>query len=61
MYAWVETTAYWAGTALTLGLSKWKWTKKIWNKTIEPYFVDLLNNTVKAACDGFIKGLKSDK
>ena len=60
LYAWVETTAYWAGTALTLGLSKWKWNKKIWNKTIEPYFVDLLNNTIKAGVDGFIDGLKSD-
>ena len=27
----------------------------------EPYFVDLLNNTVKAAVDGFIDGLRSDK
>ena len=45
---------------MTLGLAKWKFSAKIWNQTIEPYFVDLLNNTVKAALDGFIDGLKSD-
>tara|TARA_R110000824_G_scaffold176451_5_gene355453 strand:+ start:3345 stop:3623 length:279 start_codon:yes stop_codon:yes gene_type:complete len=61
LYSWVRTGAYCAGTAMTLGLSKWKFTKKIWNATIEPYFIDLLDNTVGAAVKGFIKGLRSDK
>ena len=60
LYSWVKTGCRTAGTILTLGLAKWKFTRKIWNATIEPYFVDLLNNTVKAAVDGFIEGLKSD-
>ena len=60
LYAWVETCTYCAGVTLTLGLSKWKWTKDIWNKTIEPYFVDLIDNTVGAAIKGFIDGLRSD-
>ena len=60
IYSWVETGAYWAGTALTLGAAKWKLTRKVWNSTIEPYFVDLIENTVGAAVNGFIGGLRSD-
>ena len=61
LYSWVRTGAYWAGSALTLGLGKWGWTKKLWNKTVEPYFIDLIDNTAGAAVDGFIEGLRSDK
>ncbi len=61
IYSWVETGAYWAGTAMTLGLGKWKLTKALWNSTIEPYFIDLVDNTVGAAVKGFIAGLRSDK
>ena len=61
IYSWVETGGYWAGSALTLGLGKWSFTKKLWNKTIEPYFIDLIDNTAGAAVKGFIKGLRSDK
>ena len=61
LYSWVETGAYWAGSVLTLGLGKWKWTKKIWNKTVEPYLIDLIDNLAGAAVEGFIKGLRSDK
>ena len=61
LYSWVETGAYWAGSVITLGLGKWKWTKKIWNKTVEPYLIDLVDNTAGAAVEGFIKGLRSDK
>ena len=61
LYSWVKTGAYWAGTVVTLGLGKWKWTKKIWNKTVEPYFIDLLSNTVEAGVEGFVEGLRSDK
>ena len=61
LYSWVETGAYWAGSVLTLGLGKWKWTKGIWNSTVEPYLIDLVDNTAGAAVEGFIKGLRSDK
>ena len=61
LYSWVKTGAYWAGTAMTLGLGKWKWTKGLWNKTVEPYFIDLLSNTVEAGVEGFVEGLRSDK
>ena len=46
---------------MTLGLGKWKWTKGLWNKTVEPYFIDLLSNTVEAGVEGFVEGLRSDK
>ena len=61
IYSWVETCAYWLGSVITLGLGKWKLTKKLWNSTVEPYFIDLVDNTVGAAVEGFIKGLRSDK
>ena len=48
------------GTVMTLGISKWSFTKEIWNKTIEPWFIDLVDNTVGGALEGFIKGLSSD-
>ena len=60
IYSWVETGAYWAGSVATLGLGKWKLTKSLWNKTVEPYFIDLVVNTAGAAVKGFIKGLRSD-
>ena len=60
LYGLVNGLCFKAGTIVTLGLAKWSWSKKIWNQTVEPYFIDLLQNTVGAAVDGFIKGLKSD-
>ena len=35
-------------------------TKDLWNATIEPYFVDLIDNTIGAFVNGFINGLRSD-
>ena len=58
---WVGTAFYWMGSARTLGLSKFRFTKDLWNKTIEPYFIDLVDNTVGTAVKSFIKGLRSDK
>ena len=60
IYDTVRTVCYRAGTVMTLGLAKWSWSKKIWNQAVEPYFIDLLENTVGAAINGFIDGLKSD-
>ena len=56
----VETFFYGCGKAITLGLSKWSITKKFWNKTIEPWFIDLLDNLVGGAIRGFIRGLRVD-
>ena len=59
--AWVEGIFYQAGQILTLGLSKWKFSKNVWNKTVEPWFIDLIDNLVGGAVRGFVKGLRSDK
>ena len=60
LYSFVETGSYWVGVTVTLGMSKWKWTKKTWNKTIEPYFIDLIENTAGAFVKGMLKGLRKD-
>lgn len=57
----VESFFYGLGKAMTLGLSKWKMTKGVWNKTIEPWFVDLIDNIVGGALRGFIQGLRVDE
>ena len=57
---WVGAAGYWLGTVATLGLSKWKLTRKVWNSTIEPYVIDLLDNTVNTFIKNLIKGMKSD-
>ena len=58
--AFVEGSFEKLGILITGGLTKWSFTKKIWNKTIEPYFIDLLDNVVGGAMRGLVKGLKSD-
>ena len=59
--AWVEGICFRLGRFMTLGLSQWKFTKGIWNKTVEPYFIDLVDNFVGGALRGLIRGLRSDK
>ena len=61
IYSSVEKLFKGMGMTVTLGLGKWKLTKKYWNNTIEPWLIDLVDNTVGAAVNGFIKGLRSDK
>ena len=56
----VETTFESLGKVMTLGLGKWKVTKKFWNETVEPWFIDLVDNVFGSAVRGFIKGLRSD-
>ena len=58
--AWVEGITFTAGKCMTLGLSQWKFTKNFWNKTIEPWFIDLFDNFIGGAVRGFIRGLRSD-
>ena len=56
----IETACESVGKVMTLGLSKWSVTKKVWNKTVEPWFVDLVDNIFGSMIRGFIKGLRSD-
>ena len=56
----VETFFYGCGRAMTLGLGKWSMTKNFWNKTIDPWFIDLVDNVIGGAVRGFIKGLRVD-
>ena len=51
---------YSLGVVCTLGLGKWKWTKKVWNKTIEPYCIDAIDNIVVTGISKFVEGLRSD-
>ena len=55
-----ETFFFGLGRTITLGLAKWSYTKKVWNVTVEPYLVDLLDNVVVGSLRGFIKGLRID-
>ena len=56
----IETAFESIGKVMTLGLGKWSVTKKVWNSTIEPWFVDLIDNVFGSVVRGFIKGLRSD-
>ena len=51
---------YGLGVVVTLGLSKWKYTAGLWNKTIEPWVIDLIDNVVSEGVQQFILGLRSD-
>ena len=57
----IETTFESLGKCMTLGLGKWKFSKKIWNSQIEPWFIDMIDNIFGSIVRGFIKGLRSDK
>lgn len=57
IYGWVEGKSHSLGKLLTLTASK---KSKLWNMTIEAWFIDLFRNTVLAFLNGFIRGLKSD-
>ena len=49
----VESACENLGKVMTLGLG-------IWNSTIEPWFIDLIDNIFGSIVRGFIKGLRSD-
>lgn len=51
---------YGLGVTVTLGLSKWKITKPFWNKIVEPWLIDIIDNIVGEAVKQFILGLRSD-
>ena len=56
----IETACESVGRVMTLGLSKWSVTKNVWNTTIEPWFIDLIDNIFGSMVRGFIKGLRAD-
>ena len=56
----IETACESVGRVMTLGLSKWSVTKNVWNSTIEPWFIDLVDNIFGSMIRGFIKGLRAD-
>jgi hypothetical protein len=58
---YIEGFFYGLGKGMTLGLSKWKFTKDFWNRTIEPWFIDLIDNVVGGAVRGFVRGLRIDR
>ena len=51
---------YGAGVACTLGLAKFKWTKSLWQKYIEPWCIDAIDNIVVNGISKFVEGLRSD-
>ena len=59
--AFIEGSFEKLGALMTCGLSKWQWTKKAWNKTVEPWAINLIDNIFGSMVRGLIKGLKSDK
>ena len=60
LYDFVSTFFNRLGVAVTLGMTKWKWSAPLWGAYVEPWIIDLIENTVGAAIKGFIGGLRSD-
>ncbi len=58
--SWVGGIMFNAGVDCSAGMGKWKFTKGIWNKTIEPYFIDAIDNILVNGIASFVKGLRSD-
>tara|TARA_R100000742_G_C4259380_1_gene77209 strand:+ start:444 stop:725 length:282 start_codon:yes stop_codon:yes gene_type:complete len=57
----VEGLFFKLGRMLTMWLgSKKSPVGKFWNKTIEPWFIDLLDNLLVAGFKGLVKGLRID-
>ena len=56
----VDWFMYKLGVVCTAGLAKWKFSAGIWNKTIEPYIIDAVDNILVTGLKSFIKGLRSD-
>jgi hypothetical protein len=48
------------GIACTLGLNRYPWTAPFWESYVEKWCIDLIENTVGAALNGFIEGLRTN-
>ena len=51
---------YGLGVTVTLGLAKWKYSAKVWNKTIEPWVIVFLESLISYGLSEFVRGLRSD-
>jgi len=51
---------YGLGMTCSLGMGKWKVTKRFWAKTIEPWLIDAIDNIIGHGIKEFIRGLRSD-
>lgn len=71
LYGWIEAIVRpffkGVGVVITLGLSKWKYTKKLWNNILEPVVIALLDfivggliSILKAIAGGLKDGLTTD-
>ena len=58
--AQVGMMMYGLGVTCTLGMAKFKWTKRFWAKTIEPWLIDAIDNIAGHGIKEFIRGLRSD-
>ena len=58
--SFVESVSEKLGTVMTLGLGKWSLTKGVWNSTVEPWLIDLIDNVFGSMVRGLIKGLRAD-
>ena len=57
----VEGTFFRLGRVVTMFMgSKKSPVGKFWNKTIEPWFIDLLDNVLVSGFKGLVKGLRVD-
>ena len=57
----VEGTFFRLGRVITMFMgSKKSPVGKFWNKTIEPWFIDLLDNVLVSGFKGLVKGLRVD-
>ncbi len=48
------------GTTISLGMNKLKYTQPFWEAIVEPYFIDLLDNTIATFAKELIAGMRSD-
>lgn len=48
------------GVILTLGLSRYKWSKAWWEKAGEPWLIDLIDNTINEFTSMLVMGLRSN-
>ena len=58
--AFVEGSFEKLGILMTAGLTKFWVTKTLWNKTIEPYCIDAIDNIIVTGISKFVDGLRSD-
>lgn len=48
------------GIVCTGGLNRYKWSAPFWETHIEAWFIDFLQNTIGAALNGYIEGLRTN-